>query len=527
MDNFLQVQLHLYRRVFAALFNTSPQQSPLAPRLVLGLVTTAAAALATALFPDQWEGGRFATYSVATIISALLGGWQAGVFSMFLSLVFIDLALTNWQPGLAFFSWQQALLLNASHFIAMGLAVVSTALLQSRNHRLRESISQAEFEHQHFIDTFEHAAIGIAHVSPAGNILLANKMLCDMLGLIRAEIISTSVEEHLEDKLSPALLPRLHALAAGEHQQAQIECKLRPKGGRTEWVLLTFAIVRHPHTRSRTAVHAGASYFIAVFQDITPRKLVETELRRLHSSLERRIKTRTRELSTAYDELERYSYAVAHDLRSPLRIINGFAQSIEEDEKTLSEAGHYHLQRIKDASRNMGQLIDGLLRLAQYARGGIRRTPVDVSSMATKLLQDYSSASPERLVQWQVEPGMSAQADEALMHAVLSNLLGNAWKYTAQTPSPRITVSSTQEGPDTWFHVADNGAGFDMDKASNLFRPFQRLHTAKEFPGLGIGLATVRRIVERHDGHIRARGQRGEGANFAFTMGHAFADSGQ
>lgn len=255
-----------------------------------------------------------------------------------------------------------------------------------------------------------------------------------------------------------------------------------------------------------------------VTQDITNRKRAEVEIRRLNASLEMRIQERTRELKAAYDELESYSYAVAHDLRSPLRIINGFAQALDEDNPALDEGSRQHLQRIMSASKKMGLLIDGLLQLAQLGRGEVHRQPLDLSAMATRQLEDLSAQHPERQVQWTVEPGLHAQADPALVEALLQNLLHNAWKYTSSTAEPRIDFFARQVGRVTHYCVRDNGAGFDMARAEKLFQPFQRLHQPHEFGGLGIGLATAQRIVQRHGGTMQAQAQPGLGATFCFTL---------
>lgn len=252
--------------------------------------------------------------------------------------------------------------------------------------------------------------------------------------------------------------------------------------------------------------------------DITPRKLAELHITELNASLETRIQERTQALRAAYDELESYSYAVAHDLRSPLRIINGFAQALDEDNPALTTESRKHLERIRDASKKMGELIDGLLKLAQMARGELQREPVDLSAIATRQLRELAAGEPEREVDWQVEPGLLAVADPPLVEALLQNLLHNAWKYTGGTPNARILVGRQTIDGARGFVVADNGAGFDMARAGKLFQPFQRLHLPHEFKGLGIGLATARRIVLRHGGELRAEAAPGQGARFYFTL---------
>lgn len=255
-----------------------------------------------------------------------------------------------------------------------------------------------------------------------------------------------------------------------------------------------------------------------VTQEITERKRFENEIRRLNASLEQRIQERTRELKAAYDELESYSYAVAHDLRSPLRIINGFAQALGEDNPGLDGPSRTHLERIMGASKKMGQLIDGLLQLAQVGRGDLQRQPVDLSSIARRQLEELAAQHPDRKVQWTVDPGLFAQADPPLVEALLQNLLHNAWKYTAQTADAQIRFFARDFDGQIHFCVRDNGAGFDMSRAQKLFQPFQRLHQPHEFSGLGIGLTTAQRIVQRHGGALRAEAAPGQGATFCFTL---------
>jgi PAS domain S-box-containing protein len=257
---------------------------------------------------------------------------------------------------------------------------------------------------------------------------------------------------------------------------------------------------------------------LGMLLDITEHKRAEQQIQQLNASLEERIRERTQALKAAYDELESYSYAVAHDLRSPLRIINGFAQALEEDNPHLAPESHRHLERIRDASKKMGELIDGLLKLSQMARGELQRNPVDLSAIATRQLRELAATSPDRAVDWSVQPGLMAMADGPLIEALLQNLLHNAWKYSAQTPQARIRFTVQEREGHREFVVTDNGAGFDMARAAKLFQPFQRLHMPHEFAGLGIGLATARRIVLRHGGELRADSAPGEGARFYFTL---------
>lgn len=311
---------------------------------------------------------------------------------------------------------------------------------------------------------------------------------------------------HPDDR--PMVL-RQWALAVQGKAVYDMEYRLR-FGGQERWYSVQAEFERDAQGR---AVRA-----LGVTQDVTERKRAELEIQRLNASLEQRIQQRTQALRGAYDELESYSYAVAHDLRSPLRIINGFAQALQEDNPALDAASRTHLQRIMAASKKMGELIDGLLKLSQYARGEVRREPVNLSAIATRLFEELAAEHPQRTVAWSVEPGLQALADPALVEALMQNLLHNAWKYTAATAQPDIRVYARTLDGQTHYCISDNGAGFDMARSDKLFQPFQRLHMPNEFAGLGIGLATARRIVQRHGGTLQAWGTPGEGATFCFTL---------
>jgi PAS domain S-box-containing protein len=257
--------------------------------------------------------------------------------------------------------------------------------------------------------------------------------------------------------------------------------------------------------------------FSKVIRDITARKETQEQIRRLNVELERRV----HELATVNQELEAFSYSVSHDLRAPLRAIAGFSQALAEDyDATLDEQGKDYTRRINAATQRLTQLIDDLLMLSRVTRSEMNReTAVDLSALANSITSQLQTGQPERGVQFAIQPGLVTHGDAHLLHIALDNLIGNAWKFTSKVPEARIEFGTAgKENGKTVYFVRDNGAGFDMAFADKLFGPFQRLHSGNEFPGTGIGLATVQRIVHRHGGRVWAEGQVGKGATIYFTL---------
>ncbi|MDT7042105.1 sensor histidine kinase [Candidatus Nitronereus thalassa] len=323
------------------------------------------------------------------------------------------------------------------------------------------------------------------------------------LGLVISKLRRTSME------LEQRVMERTSALReANLELQRQMGERLRVE---EELRQAHLDLEHRVHERTAKLEEANAG----LTREITERQRVEEHMRKLNADL----LDRTTQLEASNKELEAFSYSVSHDLRAPLRGIDGFSQAVLDDyHDKLDETGKQYLRRVREASQRMAKLIDAMLNLARLIRAELTFESVDLSAIGRSIAMDLSKADPDRQVEVVVVDNLRTTADPDLTRVILENLLGNAWKFTSHEEFPRIELGMTYHYAQPVFFVRDNGVGFDMTYADKLFGAFQRLHAVSEFQGIGIGLATVHRIIQRHGGRIWAEASVGKGATFFFTL---------
>lgn len=389
----------------------------------------------------------------------------------------------------------------------MVLIVVVAALLVRRGLVARRAaeiaLREAEERLRLLVDSVQDYAILM--LDPAGRIASWNRGAQRINGYNAEEIIGQHFSRFYapEDRDKPAAELEIAARTG----RCEDEGWRVRKDGSQFWANVAICAIRDEAGDIRG--------FAKVTRDVTERKRSEDEVRRLNENL----RQHGLRLETANKELEAFSYSVSHDLRAPLRSIDGFSLALMEDygSKLEPEARDY-LQRVRAATKRMAQLIDDLLALSRVSRSDMTRAKVDLSGLARTVAVELRNTQPDRKTEFMIADGLTADGDPRLLRIVLDNLLGNAWKFTAKRQDARIEFGTSGENGSRQFYVRDNGAGFDMTYAHKLFGAFQRLHANEEFAGTGIGLATVQRIINRHGGRITAEGAVGQGATFRFSL---------
>jgi PAS domain S-box-containing protein len=371
--------------------------------------------------------------------------------------------------------------------------------------RLSESYRRSE---QRFRNAMEYSAIGKALLDSHGRIVEANPAMAAIVGKSQQALVGESFGAQFADADEDFSTRQLRVREGVYRTTRRLH-----RGGEIRHAQLTYAPV--PGEVGQDVVG------LVQVEDVTERLRAEAQVRALNRTLEARVAVRTRELTQANEELESFAYSVSHDLRAPLRSIDGFGRLLQERHAhALDDTGRAYLDRVRNASSRMDELIDAILKISRIGRSALKPAATDLSRIAGEIVAELRELSPDREVEVEIEPGLEAWADPTLARNLLQNLLGNAWKFTAATPNARIRLHRDGHA----FVVEDNGAGFDPRYANKLFRPFQRLHPQEEFPGHGVGLASVRRVLERHGGSIRAEGEPGKGARFVFVFPEPAAD---
>ncbi|GGK05366.1 CHASE domain-containing protein [Luteimonas terricola] len=384
------------------------------------------------------------------------------------------------------------------------------ARTQSRAQRIAARMSDSYRRSElRFRSAIRFSAIGKALLDREGRIIDANLALADILRASPEELMGRFFSSLFTGGVGKAAAEGRARAASGSVYRVTRE--LHRDDGDIRQVHLTYAQVPGDHG------HDLAS--LVQVEDITDRLRAEAQVLALNRTLEARVALRTRELTRANEELESFAYTISHDLRAPLRAIDGFSRMVSERHgDAFDEVGRGYLARVRAAAARMGELIDALLKMSRVSRSELRREPLDLSAMAEDIMAELQQGDPDRSVVLDIEPGLRVSGDSTLVRNMLGNLLGNAWKFTRDTDPARIAFRRVEHAGEHWLEVADNGIGFDQAYAGKLFRPFQRLHAADEFAGEGVGLASVKRIVERHGGVITGEGVPDGGARFRFTL---------
>jgi len=362
-----------------------------------------------------------------------------------------------------------------------------------------------------FRAAFESAAIGVVLVGLDGCMLKVNDAFCRMIGYSRSELEMHHFNEvsHPDDR--DKSLDYLKGVIQEEPVAAILEKRYIRKDKEVVWAIISTGLVKK-------AIQ-GQDYIVTYVQNISQRKRYEAELLEINETLEQRVRQRTLDLQLAVRELESFSYSVSHDLRAPMRAIEGFSHILAEDYTiALDEEGKRLIGLISRNVTQMNRLIDSLLSLAIIGREELKIVPIDMGQMVSSVLDELVLPADRPRIEINLSDLPSAQGDQVLIRQVWVNLLSNALKYSSRQDRSEIGIGTLQSDGQLTYFVRDNGIGFDLEKADKLFSPFQRFHSIREYEGTGIGLATVDRIIRRHGGRIWATSEPGQGATFYFVL---------
>ena len=381
--------------------------------------------------------------------------------------------------------------------------------LEMQNEEMRRTQVELDAARVRYFDLYDLAPVGYCTISKQGLIMEANLTASTLLGVPRCKLVTQLLARFILKKDQDIYyLHRKKLLDTGEPQTCELQ--IVKKDGTIFWAHLTEAAAKD---------ESGATIFRVVMSDITERKVAEEALEKYREHLEDLVRKRTIKLEASNKELEAFSYSASHDLRAPLRTIDGFSQALLEDcEDKLDIQGKDYLIRIRAATRRMADLIEDLLKLSRITRTEMNIEKINLTRIARSIIDELQKSQPLRHVEIKIADGLEDAADSRLMRITLDNLLGNAWKFTEKQAKAVIEFVCTEEGGKKVYFIRDNGVGFDMAYVDKLFVPFQRLHNEEEFPGTGIGLALVRRIIHRHGGKVWTEGQTGKGATFYFSL---------
>jgi len=347
---------------------------------------------------------------------------------------------------------------------------------------------------------FNYANAPIIVWNPELRITRFNHAFEHLTGRLASEVIGKSLDILFPEDGKEHSLEHIKKAMTGQRMEVE-EIPIQHKDGSASIVIWNSATLYTADGKTQVAT-------IAQGQDITDRKAAEEDLRQ-----------RTAELEAANKELETFSYSVSHDLRAPLRTLDGFSEMVLEDYgDKLDEAGKDYLNRIRNASHTMSELIEAILKLSRISRAEIHGEKVNLSNITKSIADGLKQSQPLRQAEFIIEPDLIVKGDAALLRIALNNMLENAWKYTSKCSPTRIEFGINEKKGEKVYFIKDNGIGFDMQYKEKLFQPFQRLHTGNEYPGTGIGLATVQRVIKRHNGRIWAESEIGTGTTFYFTL---------